>query len=89
MNSAQKFCQNCGLGRSDVIYGLVPDETLVDVDDFGHVTQPLLAAEELEQLSDLEPLVGGRAQWAEEVGGWRGLPVNGYNSICKTWSGYR
>ena len=60
---------------------MVPDETLVDVDDFGHVTQPLLAAEELEQLSDLEPLLGGRGQGAEEVGAWGGLPVNSCNNI--------
>ena len=29
---------------------LQSDETLVDVDHFGHATQPLLAVEELEQL---------------------------------------
>ena len=79
MNSAQKFCQNCGQGCLDVIYVLVPDKTLVDVDDLGHVTEPLLAAEELELLSDLKPLLGGRAQWTEEVGGWGGLPVNRCN----------
>ena len=48
---------------------MVPDETLIDVDDFCHVTQPLLAVEQLEQLTRLKPLFGGGAQGAQEVGG--------------------
>ena len=59
------------------------DEALVHVDHFGHVTQPFLAVEELEQLTHLEPLLAGGAQGAREVRRRGGLPVyrcNGKNN---------
>ena len=52
-----------------------PDEALVHVDHFGHVTQPVLAVEELEQLTHLEAFLAGGAQGAREVGRRGGLPV--------------
>ena len=57
------------------------DETLVDVDHFGHLTQPLLAVEQLEQLTNLETLVAGGAQGTQEIGGGSWLAVYRCNSI--------